>query len=191
MKHALFFIVVTAYLLPISSQGADLFWLNLRMKHKYKDAVTDCRGYSHGGDLFLSAEHENGVLSRVAIANHPYTWPYKAIYRSIELSPQELASTKLYRDKKGRYWLKESSWEQRTLMWAMKWGAEFNGHCKLPQSLQSISPSQVNLVFEVDGLEDGIWISDSPSHRYSGTRADGLSFQADMQIIQREYRSHH
>jgi len=191
MKHTVLLTLAVAWFIPTSSWGADIFWLKLKMVHWYKDLGTDCKGFSSGGDLVLSAEHENGVVKRVLLANHPYTWVYKAIYKSIDLSPRELASIKLFTDKKGRFWLKEVMWEPRTLMWAMQRGAEFDRVCQLPQTLQTISPGPVTLVFETEGLEDGIWVSDSPKHSYSGTRADGQAYQATMQIIQREYKVNH
>jgi len=170
----------------ISARASEILWLKMNENHRYKDLVTDCKSVRPGGDFYFAAEHENGKAIRVVLSNFPNTFPYTHIYKSIELSPQEVAGVELYKDAKDRYWIKKLPLYSPALRWILYWGAERYSFCPLPQLLQTISPSFHSFEFETEGIDEGVLVSYSDKASFVGLRSDGQSYQSDLSLVQRE-----
>lgn len=182
-------IVLFALSLAAASQATDVLWIQMNVNHSYKDLSTSCKSVKPGGDLIFAAEHENGRLTRVVLNNFPYVWPYTYIYKSIELTKDQVSQVELFKDKKDRYWVKKFPLPGHVLRWILYWATAHFSFCALPQPLWTISPSPVTYDFETEGIEEGILISYSQKLAFMGQRSDGEAYEATMQLVQREYKA--
>lgn len=167
--------------------GTDVLWLRFNINHTYKDLSTSCASVKPGGEVLLAAEHEDGKLGQVVLSNTPNLWPYSYIYKNLKLPSDLIARIELFKDSKGRYWIKKLPLEGYVLRWILYWGTERYSYCPLPQPLWTISPAPVTYEFETGGIEEGILISYSQKISFLGQRSDGEKYEATMQLVQREY----
>ncbi len=174
--------------LTVRVDAADIFWLKMKFNHTYKDLTTSCKSIKHGEELLLAAEHENGRLTRVIMSNFPYTSTYMAIYKSIELTSEQMGQIELFKDARGHYWVKKFPLPGYVLRWILVWATERSSFCPLPQPLWTISPAPATYDFEMEGVQEGIFTSYSQKLAFKGQRSDGESYEATLQFVQREYK---
>lgn len=114
-------LVLIALSLATTSRAADVFWLQMHVNHTYKDLSTSCKSIKPGEELLFAAEHEEGKLSRVVLSNVPYVWPFTYIYKSIVLTKEQIDQIELFKDAKGRYWVKKFPLPGHVLRWILYW----------------------------------------------------------------------
>jgi len=171
----------------VEAKAVDIFWLRIHTEHSYKDATGQCKGVKPGGELYFASERDGDKLNRVVLSNFPNVWPYTYIYKSIELPKEQLSQVKLYRDKEGRFWLKELPLTERQLRWVLYYTTEHYSYCPLPQLLKTLEPAPITFGFETEGIDEGILRSYSQKENFHGTRSDGLAYEATLRLVQGQY----
>lgn len=179
--------IFQALSVSVYAAETEVMWVKFQVNRTYNDAAVSCTGLSAKGQLLFSAEVENGVVKKAKLHNFPMVFPYKAIYRALPLSQDEVKSVRLFQDSRGFRWVAALTLSESTLRWAIYESALRYAHCATPQTIATVTPNGVTLEFETEGLEEGIWVSESNKVLFSGTRKDGLSFSGSLQLTQKEY----
>lgn len=178
-------IFVALFYVASSALATEVLWIRMEVDHSYTDVTKSCSARKPRSEFFFAAEHIDGKITRVVLNNYPYVFPYKYIYKNIELTAKEIEKIELYRDPKGRFWLKRFTVPEHVLRWILYWPNEKAIHCSLPQLLSSVSPSMVDYEFETEDLAEGLLISYSQKAMLRGTRSDGKSFEGRLGLVQK------
>lgn len=187
MKKLMFLVVFLASASGFCSETA-IMWTKLQVNRTYRDADVNCFGVTGEGQLLISAEIKDGRVVAAQLQNYPNVFPYTAIYAFRPLSDSETQSLKLFKDKRGTWWLTRLELSESTFRWALYESAKRYAFCHAPQPLETVTPKGFVFEFETEGLEEGIWLSESNRTDVSGTRKDGGAYKGSIQITQREFK---
>jgi hypothetical protein len=183
-----YFLVFFGLLVATNARAVDITWVKMDINFAYQDLSKSCYPQKSADELYLATEHEGDKISRIVISNYIYVWPYKYIYKSIELNREEIADSKLYRDAKDRYWIKNLKLNENSLKWILYWIPQKYGYCTPSQPLKTLSAAPVLYEFETEGIDEGILISYSKYFSFSGQREDGQNYTAKLRLVQKEFK---
>ena len=173
--------------LPAFGDGAELFKVKFQVNRVYRDKDRYCFGNTAKGQAFVSGVIQNGKVVSAKLENFEPKEPYLPIYRSRALNADEVKSVELYRDKKGRIWMTGVEFSEGTLKWIAYESAARYSFCPVPQPIHALNPAPIHFSFETEGLEIGIWLSESNLVTIVGTRQDGNVFSGSLQFTQKLY----
>jgi hypothetical protein len=167
----------------------EIMWVKLQVNRTYHDLEKNCFGNSAQGQILFSAELKDGVIKAAQIQNYPNIWPYSlAVYSARELSDNEIQAIKLFRDKRGEWWVTRLSLSEPSLRWALYESAKTYSFCPAPLPLETVQPNGFTFEFETEGLEEGIWVAESTKTEVFGKRKDGHPYTGSLQFTQREFK---
>lgn len=170
----------------------ELVWRRIDTQYIYKDADKQCTtktsvGNSHiAGEAYLALEVEGGKVSGARFSNYPNIFPYKWIYKAIDLEPNEIASIELVLDKNKQIWVKSFTLTERLAKWLVYFPSQRHYWCEIPFTPKNISPKTQTLVFETEGIEQGIEVSYGDWIKLEGERPDGVHFEETIRLVQRK-----
>lgn len=180
-----FWLFAAAFSIP--GEAAEIMWLRLHTQMHYRDSSRECLSLRPGGEFLLAAEIEENRPRRVILSNFPYEWPYQWIYKSIALSEEELSRLLIFRDAKGRAWLKHLEVGERALRWILYEPSQFANQCGPPRPVSAAGPAPAVFRFETEDIDLGLLLSYSERLLFRGRRVDGIPFDAQMRIMQTPY----
>lgn len=174
---------------PAWGAPPESFKLLFQVNRVYRDKDVHCFGSTGRGQLLVSGEIAEEKVISAKLENFDFVEPYKPIYRSMDLAEGEVGTIELYRDAKSRPWVTQIEFAEPTLRWIAYESAARYSFCPLPQMLKTLSPAPLRFHFESEGVEIGIWISESERVNIEGARHDGNPFSGSLQFTQRRWTS--
>lgn len=171
------------------AHGTEIMWLKIAPIFAYKDVSTSCSTSPSSvviGQLYFGAEVENMVVKRASLKDNTI----EVITDRIYFDERDLKGIELFRDKRGRLWLKTLPLSVRLLNWVfINADSGSTSECKLPQSLLTLGPAPYTFDFDVEGLWESLSYSDSRTGKFGGQRKDGTNYAASLRFTQEQFPS--
>ncbi len=168
--------------LPSHSQAAEIVWLELVGYLSYRDLGTYCYTDPLGGvRLHLSLEIEGNEVTRANLVKSSAS----SFKQSFALGGDEAAGIRLHRDPYGRFWVTDLPLSSRAVAWTLARMEDML--CKVPQSVQTVSPSPLLFPFSLEPLTAGGVYLRSPVVKMQGQLVGGRAFSAELRFAQSQY----
>lgn len=180
MKHLLWL----GLLVCGASQATEVVWLKLTPHFSYRDITTICSTTIATKEVYFGAELEGNLALRAVLKDNLSG----ILADSIPFSPSELSGIVIHRDGAQQAWLRSFSASGRLLNWLFFHSGD-SFECRPSQPLATLSPAPFDYLFDTDGLGDTLFFTDSNLGKFSGKRADGASYQAQLHFGQERLSS--
>jgi len=167
-----------------TAPAAEIVWLKLTPYFSYRDITTHCTTVHFPSVFYFSAEVDGDRVLRAALKDDTFEVLADRIY----FHPSEVVGIRMYRDPAGQLWLKGLPLSVRLLSWAFRNAGQSLDQCVPPQKLRSVSPTPFPFVFDTERLGESVFDALSTHGKFSGHRADGSPYQAELRFYQKRMR---
>jgi len=180
MKKIIFLGLICVLGLPLRAEyqpASERMRVELSSRYLlYHDGKFACSNDFFYGEVFFSADFVNGTMTRAALG--PWQSGYDPSLNTA-LTPEEMRGITLYRDAKGRLWLKKLTLSPRLFGWLLvNLDGELKG-CPLT-GLATSSVVQPTFEFETSGIDEGVLLSYSSSEtHFSGQTSDHAAYTVE------------
>jgi len=176
------FLLAGFLLLGSTALAAEISWVKLNLDYRYRDPGTECTNGLASDLLYLGMEIEGGKVIRASLREYAFPTVRPS---GPDLLPWELERLEIVHDAKSGYWIKNWTLSPRLAAWFLT-GPNLH-HCSPASPIASIEPETLPLAFELDGVVEGILVSHSRRHAFTGRRKDAVAFAAEIKLQQRRF----
>lgn len=164
---------------PLLGFSSEIVWLQITSQMTYQDLNNSITNLPLGRVLYLAMEVSNGKVTKANLKNG--TWQYAS---KQEISKPD-TKIKLYFGPDRNYWLQELSLNKLELQWLLNHSQ--TGFSPISILIKDLNPNVIDYEFELDGVNDEVYISYSNLSEFSGVLQDSNSFEGDLNLIQQQH----